>query len=69
MTREQDLLKAFIEFAAKKPVMAKATLPAAQEGRTAQPQGVVLSYKPSARRAVAVAPPPIRNARRVAAAR
>ena len=65
-----EMRKAFIEFAAKKPVMAKATLPQAQEERKAQPLGVVLPYKPSARRAgVAVAPPPVRAPRRVAAAR
>jgi len=42
-----EMRKAFIEFAAKKPVMAKATLPQAQEERKAQPLGVVLPYKPA----------------------
>ena len=60
--------KAFIEFAAKKPVMAKATLPQAQEERKPQTPAVVLPYKPSARRAVAGATP-MRTARRVAVAR
>jgi RNA polymerase sigma factor for flagellar operon FliA len=65
-----EMRKAFIEFAAKKPVMAKATLPAAQEERKAQPTGVVLPYKPSAKRTVsATAPVPVRATRRVAAAR
>jgi RNA polymerase sigma factor for flagellar operon FliA len=64
-----EMRKAFIEFAAKKPVMAKATLPAPQEVRTAQPHGVVLPYKPSAKRAVAAGLAAVRSPRRVAAAR
>ena len=63
-----EMRKAFIEFAAKKPVMAKATLPQAQEERKAQPHGVVLPYKPSARRLVA-ASAAVRGPRRIAAAR
>src|SRR6476660_4212361 len=63
-----EMRKAFIEFAAKKPVMAKATLPQPQEERKAQPLGVVLPYKPSARRLVA-ASAAVRGTRRVAAAR
>jgi RNA polymerase sigma factor for flagellar operon FliA len=63
-----EMRKAFIEFAAKKPVMAKATLPQVQEERKAQPHGVVLPYKPSARRLVA-ASAPLRGTRRIAAAR
>jgi len=63
-----EMRKAFIEFAAKKPVMAKATLPQAQEERKAQPHGVVLPYKPSARHLVA-ASTPVRGTRRIAAAR
>jgi hypothetical protein len=61
--------KAFIEFAAKKPVMAKATLPAAREERKAQPHGIVLPYKPSAKRMASAGPAPIRGTRRVAVAR
>jgi RNA polymerase sigma factor for flagellar operon FliA len=64
-----EMRKAFIEFAAKKPAMAKATLPQAQEERMAQPLGVVLPYKPSPRRALAAASAPVRAPRRVAAAR
>ena len=64
-----EMRKAFIEFAAKKPVMAKATLPQTQEERRAQPLGVVLPYKPPVRRGVAAAPAPVRAPRRVAAAR
>jgi RNA polymerase sigma factor FliA len=63
-----EMRKAFIEFAAKKPVMAKATLPQLQEERKAQTPAVVLPYKPSARRAVA-AVTALRATRRVAAAR
>jgi len=63
-----EMRKAFIEFAAKKPVMAKATLPQAQEERKAQPLGVVLPYKPSAKRLVA-ASAAVRGTRRIAAAR
>jgi RNA polymerase sigma factor for flagellar operon FliA len=63
-----EMRKAFIEFAAKKPVMAKATLPQAQEERKPQTPAVVLPYKPSVRRAVAGATP-LRATRRVAAAR
>jgi RNA polymerase sigma factor for flagellar operon FliA len=65
-----EMRKAFIEFAAKKPVMAKATLPQAQETRVPQTHGVVLPYKPAARRAVAATPSaPVRTTRRVAVAR
>ena len=64
-----EMRKAFIEFAAKKPVMAKATLPAPQEERMAQPLGVVLPYKPSPKRALAIASAPPRATRRVAVAR
>jgi RNA polymerase sigma factor FliA len=65
-----EMRKAFIEFAAKKPVMAKATLPQAQETRVPQTHGVVLPYKPSVRRAVVATPPaPVRTTRRVAVAR
>jgi RNA polymerase sigma factor for flagellar operon FliA len=63
-----EMRKAFIEFAAKKPVMAKATLPQAQEERKAQPLGVVLPYKPSAKRLVP-ASAAVRGTRRIAAAR
>ena len=63
-----EMRKAFIEFAAKKPVMAKATLPQVQEERKAQPLGVVLPYKPSAKRLVH-ASAAVRGTRRVAAAR
>jgi RNA polymerase sigma factor for flagellar operon FliA len=63
-----EMRKAFIEFATKKPVMAKATLPEPQEERRAQTPAVVLPYKPSARRAVAGVTP-LRGTRRVAAAR
>src|ERR1700704_6258536 len=48
-----EMRKAFLEYATKKPVMAKATLPQQQEQRLAAPHGVVLPYKPSAKRAVA----------------
>jgi hypothetical protein len=65
-----EMRKAFIEFAAKKPVMAKATLPQAQETRVPQTHGVVLPYKPAVRRAVVATPPaPVRTTRRVAVAR
>src|SRR4051812_6282755 len=65
-----EMRKAFIEFAAKKPVMAKATLPQVQEEKMAQPHGVVLPYRPSAKRALAsVAAIPARAPRRVAVAR
>ena len=64
----EEMRKAFIEFAAKKPVMAKATLPPAQEEHKPQPTAVVLPYKPVARRAVAGVTP-LRATRRVAAAR
>src|SRR5437016_9348181 len=47
-----EMRKAFLEFAAKKPVMAKATIPQAAQVRTAAPHGVVLPYKPAVRRAV-----------------
>src|SRR6516162_3797719 len=47
-----EMRKAFIEFAAKKPVMAKATLPQAQEERKAQMPAVMLPYKPSARHSI-----------------
>src|SRR6476619_4916269 len=67
-TKVAEMRKAFIEFAAKKPVMAKATLPQAQEERKAQPLGVVLPYKPSAKRLIA-ASAAVRGTRRVAAAR
>lgn len=63
-----EMRKAFIEFAAKKPVMAKATLPQVQEERKAQTPAVVLPYKPSARRAVAGVTS-LRATRRVAVAR
>jgi RNA polymerase sigma factor FliA len=63
-----EMRKAFIEFAAKKPVMAKATLPQAGEERRPQTPAVVLPYKPSARRAVAGAAA-MRATRRVAVAR
>ena len=63
-----EMRKAFIEFAAKKPVMAKATLPQAQEERKPQTPAIVLPYKPSAKRAVAGATP-LRSTRRVAVAR
>jgi RNA polymerase sigma factor for flagellar operon FliA len=63
-----EMRKAFIEFAARKPVMAKATLPQAQEERKAQTPAVVLPYKPSARRVVTGATP-LRATRRVAIAR
>jgi RNA polymerase sigma factor FliA len=64
-----EMRKAFIEFAAKKPVMAKATLPAAHEERKAQPHGIVLRYKPAAKRATAAGPTSVRATRRVAVAR
>ena len=66
-----EMRKAFIEFAVKKPLMAKAALPAAQEARKLQAVGVVLPYKPVAKRAVAAVPvpAPARSTRRVAAAR
>jgi len=65
-----EMRKAFIAFAAKKPVMAKATLPQPQEARTPQTTGaVVLPYKPAAKRGVAAVPAPVRATRRVAAAR
>jgi RNA polymerase sigma factor for flagellar operon FliA len=63
-----EMRKAFIEFAAKKPVMAKATLPQVQEERKPQTPAVVLPYKPSARRAVAGVTS-LGATRRVAAAR
>jgi len=63
-----EMRKAFIEFAAKKPVMAKATLPQAQEERKPQTPAIVLPYKPSAKRAVASATS-LRSTRRVAVAR
>ena len=59
-----EMRKAFITFAAKKPVMAKADLPQAE--RAASPHGVVLPYKPSAKRRIQPALP---TPRRVAAAR
>ena len=63
-----EMRKAFIEFAtAKKPAMAKATLPQPQEAQTAQPHGVVLPYKPVAKRRIA-ASAPVAPPRRVAAA-
>jgi RNA polymerase sigma factor for flagellar operon FliA len=64
-----EMRKAFMEFAAKKPMMAKATLPQPQEARTAQTTAVVLPYKPSAKRAVAAGLAAVRAPRRVAAAR
>src|SRR6201987_6018502 len=60
-----EMRKAFIEFAAKKPVMAKATLPQGQEERKGQTPAVVLPYKPAARRLV-VGATPLRATRRVA---
>src|SRR5205085_2191047 len=66
-----EMRKAFIEFAAKKPAMAKATLPQAQEARATGTHGVVLPYKQVAKR-TAAAPAkltPMRVARRVAVAR
>ena len=63
-----EMRKAFLEYATKKPVMAKATLPQRQDERLAEPHGVVLPYKPSAKRAVASLPT-VRPARRVAIAR
>ena len=63
-----EMRKAFLEYATKKPIMAKATLPQRQEERLAAPHGVVLPYKPSAKRAVASLATG-RPARRVAVAR
>jgi RNA polymerase sigma factor FliA len=63
-----EMRKALIEFAAKKPMMAKAMLPQPQEERKAQTPAVVLPYKPSARRAIAGVTA-LRATRRVAAAR
>ena len=47
MTPERvvDMRKALIEFASKKPVVAKVRLPEIQEERMASPHGVVLPYK------------------------
>jgi RNA polymerase sigma factor for flagellar operon FliA len=59
-----EMRQAFITFAAKKPVMAKAALP--QVESVASPHGVVLPYKPSAKHQMPVAIP---APRRVAAAR
>jgi RNA polymerase sigma factor for flagellar operon FliA len=67
-----EMRKAFVEFALKKPVMAKAKLPQVQVERVAaQQHGVVLPYKPMAKRTVAttIALVPVRSARRVAVAR
>jgi RNA polymerase sigma factor for flagellar operon FliA len=65
--QETELRKAFVEFAiAKKPVMSKAALPQAQE-RPAAP-GVVLPYKPVAKRRLAAPTPMAPGGRRVAAA-
>src|SRR5215475_13420138 len=63
-----EMRKAFIEFAANKPVMAKATLPQVQEERKPQTPAIVLPYKPSVRRAVAGVTA-LRASRRVAVAR
>ena len=63
-----EMRKAFIEFAAaKKPIMAKATLPQTQEERFAARHGVVLPYKPAAKRRMAT-PAAMTSTRRVAVA-
>jgi RNA polymerase sigma factor for flagellar operon FliA len=63
-----EMRKAFLAYATKKPVMAKAALPQRQEEQLAAPHGVVLAYKLSAKRAV-TSLATVRAARRVAVAR